>query len=122
MSVSDFKEIVCEIGKRISPERRFKSFDTICRQVANRIPNIGKFAARHDLILFVAGEKSSNGKVLLAECKKANSNTHRISVPDDIDPQWLKNVDSVGICGATSTPKWLMEEVALKVKNYETNN
>jgi 4-hydroxy-3-methylbut-2-enyl diphosphate reductase len=116
MSVSDFKEIVSEIGKKINPERRFKSFDTICRQVANRIPNIGKFAARHDLILFVAGEKSSNGKVLLAECKKTNPNTHRISIPEDINTQWLENADSVGVCGATSTPKWLMENVAHKIE------
>ncbi|MDR1762817.1 MAG: 4-hydroxy-3-methylbut-2-enyl diphosphate reductase [Dysgonamonadaceae bacterium] len=116
MSVGDFKEIVGEIQNRINPERRFKSFDTICRQVANRIPNIGKFAAHHDLILFVAGEKSSNGKVLLAECKKANPNTHRISVPADINPDWLQGVETVGICGATSTPKWLMEEVARKIE------
>jgi 4-hydroxy-3-methylbut-2-enyl diphosphate reductase len=112
MSVGDFKEIVKEIQSRINPDVRFEYFDTICRQVANRIPNIREFALRHDLILFVAGEKSSNGKVLLEECKKANPNTRLISNPENIDSEWLEGMESVGICGATSTPKWLMEEVA----------
>jgi 4-hydroxy-3-methylbut-2-enyl diphosphate reductase len=115
MSVDDFQDIVREIQFRIDSNVDFKYFDTICRQVANRIPNIREFAARHDLILFVAGEKSSNGKVLLNECKKANSNTRLISSPEAIDPQWLYQVESIGICGATSTPKWLMEVVAQAV-------
>ncbi|MDR2805067.1 MAG: 4-hydroxy-3-methylbut-2-enyl diphosphate reductase [Dysgonamonadaceae bacterium] len=112
LSVEDFKEIVQEIQARIEPPVVFHFFDTICRQVANRIPHIRKFAIQHDLILFVAGKKSSNGKVLFYECKQANPNTYLISNPEDIDPAWFKNVASVGICGATSTPKWLMEEVA----------
>jgi 4-hydroxy-3-methylbut-2-enyl diphosphate reductase len=116
MSVHDFKEIVQAIRSRVGEEVVFNSFDTICRQVANRMPNIKNFASQHDLVLFVAGKKSSNGKVLLGECKKANANTHLISDPDDISPQWLNGVESVGICGATSTPKWLMEDVAKKVK------
>jgi 4-hydroxy-3-methylbut-2-enyl diphosphate reductase len=116
MSVNDFKEIVAEIQMRIREGFYFMYFDTICRQVANRMPHIRAFAAHHDLILFVAGEKSSNGKVLLAECIQANANTRLISNPDDVDPQWLKNVRSVGICGATSTPKWLMEDVARKME------
>jgi 4-hydroxy-3-methylbut-2-enyl diphosphate reductase len=116
MSVDDFKKIVAEIQTRIHKDLDFKYFDTICRQVANRIPHIREFAARHDLILFVAGEKSSNGKVLLAECIKANPNTCLISNPDAINPQWLENVQSVGVCGATSTPKWLMEDVARKIE------
>ncbi|MDR0682146.1 MAG: 4-hydroxy-3-methylbut-2-enyl diphosphate reductase [Dysgonamonadaceae bacterium] len=115
MSVNDFKEIVEEIQSRVGKDVIFSSFDTICRQVANRIPNIKQFASRHDLVLFVAGEKSSNGRVLFGECKKANPNIHLISSPDDIDFCWLENVKSVGICGATSTPKWLMEDVAEKV-------
>ena len=122
MSVHDFKEIVAEIQIRIHKGFEFKYFDTICRQVANRIPPIREFAACHDLILFVAGEKSSNGKVLLNECIKANANTHLISNPDDINPQWLKDVQSVGICGATSTPKWLMENVARKVESDFIDN
>ena len=122
MSVNDFQDIVNEIQTRINPEVNFKYFDTICRQVANRIPNIREFASRHDLILFVAGEKSSNGKVLFAECKGANPNTLLISAPDNIKPEWLAGAKSVGICGATSTPKWLMEEVAQTVKSLQFPN
>ena len=122
MSVNDFQEIVKEIQTLINPEVTFKYFDTICRQVANRIPNIREFASRHDLILFVAGEKSSNGKVLFAECKGANPNTLLISAPDNIKPEWLAGAESVGICGATSTPKWLMEEVAQTVKSLQFPN
>jgi len=119
MSVDNFQGIVKKIQARINPGVDFKYFDTICRQVANRIPDIREFASRHDLILFVAGEKSSNGKVLFAECKKANSNTLLISGPDNILPEWLVQAESVGICGATSTPKWLMEEVAQTVKSLQ---
>ena len=122
MSVDDFQDIVEEIQTHINTDVDFKFFDTICRQVANRIPDIREFASRHDLILFVAGEKSSNGKVLLAECKKANINTLLISSPENIKPEWLENADSVGICGATSTPKWLMEEVAQMVKSLQLPN
>ena len=118
MSVDDFKEIVAEIQARVHKDVTFRYFDSICRQVSNRMPHIREFAARHGLILFVAGEKSSNGKVLLGECIKANANTRLISNPDDIDPQWLEGVESVGICGATSTPKWLMEDVARKIELY----
>jgi 4-hydroxy-3-methylbut-2-enyl diphosphate reductase len=115
MSVDDFKEIVQEIQARFEPPVVFNYFDTICRQVANRIPHIRKFALQHDLILFVAGTKSSNGKVLFHECKQANPNTYLIASPEDIDPAWFEAVRSAGICGATSTPKWLMEEVAHSV-------
>ena len=115
MSLNDFRDIVDAIESRMKPEVLFKFFDTICRQVANRMPNIKKFASRHDLVLFVAGQKSSNGKVLYEECLQANSNTHLISTPDEIDRKWLTGISSVGICGATSTPKWLMEEVAAQL-------
>jgi 4-hydroxy-3-methylbut-2-enyl diphosphate reductase len=74
------------------------------------MPNISQFAARHDLILFVCGRKSSNGKVLYNECCRVNSNTHLIEGPDEIDGSWLEGVGTIGICGATSTPKWLMEQ------------
>ncbi|MDR0686290.1 MAG: 4-hydroxy-3-methylbut-2-enyl diphosphate reductase [Dysgonamonadaceae bacterium] len=114
MSVNDFKEIVSEIQSKITENTTFKYHDTICRQVANRIPNIRLFAKRHDVVLFVAGGKSSNGKVLLDECRKANSNTYLIEGADNIDINWLQGIKTVGICGATSTPKWLMEEVAEK--------
>jgi 4-hydroxy-3-methylbut-2-enyl diphosphate reductase len=115
MSVEDFKGVVREIQSRINPPVILHSFDTICRKVANRIRHIRKFALRHDLILFVAGEKSSNGKVLLHECRQANPNTYLISSSENIDRAWFQSVSKVGICGATSTPKWLMEEVAQSV-------
>lgn len=91
--------------------------DTICRQVANRIPNIREFAIKHDMILFVCGEKSSNGKVLFEECKKVNPETQMISNISMIDTSKLSGKKNIGICGATSTPKWLMEEVAEFVKS-----
>ena len=122
MSVDDFQDIVREIQSRLNPDIDFKFFDTICRHVANRIPDIREFASRHDLILFVAGEKSSNGKVLFSECKKANSNSILISNPENIKREWLSGAGSVGICGATSTPKWLMEEVAQTVKSLQFQN
>ena len=109
-SLDEFHRIIEYIQQHISPTATFKSFDTICRSVANRMPNISQFAARHDLILFVCGRKSSNGKVLFGECRRVNPNTHLVEGPDEIDPSWLRGVETIGICGATSTPKWLMEQ------------
>lgn len=109
-SLDEFNNIIRYIRSHISKDAIFKSFDTICRQVANRMPNIGAFAARHDLVLFVCGRKSSNGKVLFNECLRVNANSHLIENPSEIDIRWLRNIDSIGICGATSTPKWLMED------------
>lgn len=109
-SLDEFHRIIEYIQEHISPEATFKSFDTICRQVANRMPNISTFAARHDLVLFVCGRKSSNGKVLFNECKSVNPNSHLIEGPEEIKKEWLDGVRTIGICGATSTPKWLMEQ------------
>ena len=109
-SLDEFHRIIDYIQQHISPDATFKSFDTICRSVANRMPNISQFAARHDLILFVCGHKSSNGKVLFNECLRVNANSHLIEGPEEIDSEWLNGIETVGICGATSTPKWLMEQ------------
>lgn len=109
-SLDEFHRIIEYIQSHIAPTATFKSFDTICRQVANRMPNIGAFAARHDIILFVCGRKSSNGKVLFNECRRVNPNCHLIEQPEEIDITWFDGVGTVGICGATSTPKWLMEK------------
>ncbi len=98
--------------KRKAANVPIKIHDTICRQVANRIPGIKKFAIRFDLIIFVSGKKSSNGKMLFDICSNVNPNTKFISELSEIEPEWLLNIDSVGICGATSTPKQLLEEVA----------
>ena len=116
-SLDEFHRIISYIQEHISPEAHFQSFDTICRQVANRMPNISAFAARHDLILFVCGRKSSNGRVLFEECQRVNPNSHLIEGADEIDPSWLKGISTVGICGATSTPKWLMEQCREKLLN-----
>lgn len=109
-SLDEFHRIIEYIQQNISPGATFKSFDTICRSVANRMPNISSFATKHDLILFVCGRKSSNGKVLFNECLRVNPNTHLIEGPEEIDSSWLEGIQTVGICGATSTPKWLMEQ------------
>ncbi|MBR1687754.1 MAG: 4-hydroxy-3-methylbut-2-enyl diphosphate reductase [Prevotella sp.] len=109
-SLDEFHRIIEYIQQHIAPAATFRSFDTICRQVANRMPNISQFATRHDLILFVCGRKSSNGKVLFNECLRVNPNSHLIEGPEEIDAAWLEGIETVGICGATSTPKWLMEQ------------
>ncbi len=109
-SLDEFHRIIDYIQCHISPQATFQSFDTICRQVANRMPNIADFASRHDLILFVCGRKSSNGKVLYNECRSVNANSHQIERAEEIDMDWVKGVKTIGICGATSTPKWLMED------------
>ena len=111
-SLDEFHAIIDYIQKHIAPSATFKSFDTICRQVANRMPNICSFATKHDIILFVSGRKSSNGKVLYSACKEKNPRTYLIEGPEEIASSWLSNAESIGICGATSTPKWLMEQVA----------
>ena len=109
-SLDEFRAIISYIQGHMLPGATFRSFDTICRQVANRMPHIAAFASRHDMILFVSGHKSSNGKVLFNECLRVNGNSHHIEQPTEIDLSWLRGVRSVGICGATSTPKWLMEQ------------
>lgn len=115
-SLEGFQEIVAYIKEHISPGATFEFYDTICRQVANRMPNIRKFAAAHDLIFFVSGKKSSNGKVLFGECLKVNPNSYLIDSREEIDNKLLNGISSIGICGATSTPKWLMEEISRYIK------
>lgn len=119
-SVDEFRQIVDYIQEHISPDATFEYHDTICRQVANRMPNIRSFASSHDLIFFVCGRKSSNGKILYHECKKVNPNSYLIDQPEEIDHQLLKGVQSIGICGATSTPKWLMEECKKVIETFIT--
>jgi 4-hydroxy-3-methylbut-2-enyl diphosphate reductase len=116
-SLDEFRKIVEYIQEHISPDATFEYYDTICRQVANRIPNIRRFAASHELIFFVGGMKSSNGKILFHECQQVNPNSHFIDQASAIDDKLLEGVSSIGICGATSTPKWLMEEVSAAIKN-----
>ena len=110
-----FQEIGEMIEARMKNGAHFEFYDTICRQVSNRVPNMHEFARKHDLIIFIAGEKSSNGKVLFAECKKHNPNSYLIHHPDHLDPELIKEDISIGICGATSTPMWQMEALAQKI-------
>ena len=114
-SLDEFHRIIEYCQEHIVEGAVFKSFDTICRQVAKSMPNIDAFASKHDVILFVSGRKSSNGKVLFKECKSVNANSYQIESADEIDMNWFKDVETVGICGATSTPKWLMEECREKI-------
>ena len=118
-SLDEFHRIIDYIQAHISPNAKFQCFDTICRSVANRMPNISQFAAKHDLVLFVCGRKSSNGKVLYNECLRVNPNTHLVEGPEEIEPQWLEGINTVGICGATSTPKWLMEQCRDKLLMFD---
>jgi len=120
--LDEFRRIVEYIEKNISSEATFTFYDTICRQVANRMPNIREFANRHDVILFVCGKKSSNGKVLFKECKDANPRSYMIDTANEIDLRWLQDCNSVGICGATSTPKWLMEECKIRIEELLGSN
>ena len=108
-SLQGFAAMVDEISRR--RQAGFEYFDTICRQVANRIPRIREFARSHDLRLFVCGSKSSNGKILYEECRQANPASYQISSACEISPSWLAGKENIGICGATSTPRWLMEQV-----------
>ncbi|MDD6025081.1 MAG: 4-hydroxy-3-methylbut-2-enyl diphosphate reductase [bacterium] len=111
-SLDGFKKVVREIESRIDGRKvEFKSYDTICRRVANRIPQIREFAQNHDVILFVCGSKSSNGRILFEECHKVNPLSYLISNESEIDLSWFSGKDHIGICGATSTPMWLMNQV-----------
>lgn len=114
-----FRKLANEL-KRRAIGAPVKIHDTVCRQVANRIPAIRQFSARFGLIIFVSGQKSSNGKMLFDICQSVNPNSKFISSIEEIDKQWIKNVISVGICGATSTPKDLLEKVAAAVRQLAT--
>lgn len=120
--LDEFRRIVEYIQENINSNATFTSYDTICRQVANRMPNIREFANRHDVILFVCGKKSSNGKVLFKECKDANPKSYMIDTANEIDLRWLQDCNSIGICGATSTPKWLMEECKIRIEKLLGSN
>lgn len=124
-STKGFYSIKEEIEKRIekegllSVEEDFNANDSICRQVSNREPHMVKFSQKHDVIIFVAGRKSSNGKALYNVCLSNNSRSYFVENEKEIDLSWIESGDSVGICGATSTPTWLMEQVADYLRKNE---
>ena len=120
-SVQELKKIIEAVKQRMTGGAELKIYDTICRSVANRIPQIREFATRHDLIFFVCGSKSSNGKILFGECLDANPNSHLVSNESEINPQWLVGKQSIGICGATSTPMWLMNSVKSAIERIVCN-
>ena len=109
-SASSYNQLIEKIAARVPADRKFIHNNTVCGQVSHRRENIREFASRHDVILFVSGRKSSNGKVLFSECLNVNPRSYMIESKEDIDFKKLEGAESVGICGATSTPKWLMEE------------
>ena len=109
-SASSYNQLIEKIGEKVPADRTFIHNNTVCGQVSHRRENIREFASRHDVILFVSGRKSSNGKVLFNECLNVNPKSYMIESKEDIDFKILEGAESVGICGATSTPKWLMEE------------
>ena len=115
-SLDGFREIVDYITAHIQPPATFRYFDTICRQVANRLPNIQAFATRHDVVLFVSGLKSSNGRVLYEACRRVNPRSYLVDTPAALQREWFDGAQSVGVCGATSTPKWLMEDCSRAVR------
>ncbi len=114
-SLALFEHLSAEMRRRAADPAAVRIDDTICRQVSGREQHLREFARRFDAVLFVAGGKSSNGKVLFEVCRQANPRSHRIEEAAEIDPAWLKGAASIGICGATSTPGWLMQEVARHV-------
>lgn len=120
-SLEGYKRIVNAIKERVSDDRKCESFNTVCGQVANRMNGIGEFAKSHELIFFVCGSKSSNGKILYNECRRVNPNSYQIEGPEDIDLTLTDKIKSIGICGATSTPKWLMENCKQAIINYHNN-
>lgn len=111
-SLEGFNNLIENINSNKSDESGFEYSDTICRQVSNRIPNITKFAQEHDVVVFVSGKKSSNGKVLYQHSKSINPQTYMVSEASEVQDLDIDLTKNIGICGATSTPMWLMEEVA----------
>lgn len=121
-SLEGFQSMIEAIDSKKEKGVKFESFDTICRQVANRVAHLKNFAKKHHTVLFVAGAKSSNGKILFGHCKEVNPHTYLVSNESMIDSDWLQGADSIGICGATSTPRWLMEKVKERVEEIVQSN
>lgn len=127
-STAGFEKMKSMIEQRILEangvltDKNFEANDTLCRQVSNREPRMVNFSNEHDVIIFVSGKKSSNGKALYSVCKATNPRSYFISNPDELEAQWFEGINNVGICGATSTPMWLMESVAERLKSFDVVN
>lgn len=116
MPIAEFHEIADLIREKAGDNPKVRIHDTVCRQVANRGPHLMEFAGRFDVVIFVSGKKSSNGMVLFDICKSVNFNTYRVDGPSELKTEWFSGAGSTGICGATSTPRWLMESVATWIR------
>lgn len=119
MSPSEYRRASEILSSLMARGARLNVHDTICSQVASRHKELAGFALGHDVILFVSGNTSSNGKVLFEFCRSVNPRTYHIGSADDLDRRWLEGAESVGVCGATSTPKWLLEQVAHAAENLQ---
>ena len=123
MSVSEYRNLIEILQTRMlengieDPAKNLIINKTICGQVSNREPHLKAFAKKHDTIIFVSGRESSNGKMLYSVCKNVNSDTHFVSSQEELNLDWFKGKNSVGICGATSTPKWLIENIRDIISN-----
>ncbi len=116
-SIDEFNKLSSNV-QQWSKTGSVESHDTICRQVSNRVPHLSRFARKYDRIIFVGGRQSSNAQLLFDVCRKNNRNSYFVSSPEDVLPEWFTGVETVGICGATSTPQWLMEQVADKIRQF----
>ena len=118
-SIALFEQLGTEMRRRAADPAAVRIDDTICRQVSGREQHLTRFAGRFDVVIFVCGRKSSNGKVLFEVCRRANPRTYNIEEAAELQAGWFEDAASVGICGATSTPKWLMQQVAEAIQNEE---
>lgn len=119
-SPDTFSDICLFLEKTVANESLLKVHNTICSQVASRHSQLAEFATSHDVIIFVSGKYSSNGSVLFQLCKGVNERSYRISSEEEIDRSWFRDGDRVGVCGATSTPKWLLEKIATVLGGFKT--
>lgn len=123
MSVPEYSSLASKLRSKMKKtvrddgEEMLEINNTICGQVSNREPHLKSFAQKHDTIIFVSGKESSNGKILYSVCKSMNPDTHFVSAPEEIEKSWFDGKKSVGICGATSTPKWLIDKISQIVSN-----
>jgi 4-hydroxy-3-methylbut-2-enyl diphosphate reductase len=118
-SIEKFNNLAKKMRQRLLDESMLTADDTICRRVSSREEHLREFAAKHDIVIFVCGRKSSNGKVLYDICRQENERSYNIEEASELQREWFEGAESVGICGATSTPKWLMEQIAEAIAQIE---
>ena len=118
-SQDSYRELINLISARYTKDQdKFQYQNSICRQVSNRVPHLKEFCKEYDVIIFVSGKKSSNGQSLFNVCHAVNTNSYKVASVSELKRDWFENAEQVGISGATSTPSWLMEQIAEKIKNF----